>query len=159
MLQEWVSHFDSDAFGDFVLQWMTMSKVARKMLSHNGAVRYRSGDPCHDHCPHEKVDYFDPTNMNYSVALNILAPRLESDGLNCTDQGRNLPVPHGFELLGEKRLRTRLSVSDANERSGGRHSLLQLDDVSAPCRHRGRLPRVGSVDQGDCYLEEVLHGR
>ena len=87
VLQEWVSHFDSDAFGDFVLLWMTMSKAMRKMLSHNGAVRSRSGDPCHYRCPHEKVDYFDPANMIYSVALSILAPQLESEDWNAQTRG------------------------------------------------------------------------
>ena len=87
VLQEWVSHFDSDAFGDFVLLWMTMSKATRKMLSHNGAVRSRSSDLCHYRCPHEKVDYFDPNNMIYSVTLSILAPQLESEDWNAQTKG------------------------------------------------------------------------
>ena len=87
VLQEWASRFNSDAFGGFVLQWMANPEDMRKMLSHSGAVRSRLGDPCHDHCPHELVSYFDPTTRIYSVALSRLAPQLEPQGWNQEARG------------------------------------------------------------------------
>ena len=56
-----------------------LDKKVRKMLSHNGAVTCRPGDPCHYRCPFEQVRYFDPRNKIYSVALSIMAPQLESE--------------------------------------------------------------------------------
>ena len=76
-LQEMASLCDSCTLGDFVMQWMSLARSTRKLLSHNGAVQSRLGDPCHYTCPDELVHYFDPTNMIYSAALSIMAPNFD----------------------------------------------------------------------------------
>ena len=82
-LQERAPQFDSHAVGYSVLRSMALPKDKGKMLSDNGAVRCRTGDPCHYVCPVDGgVSYFDPMTRIYSVALSMLAPQLEAQGWN-----------------------------------------------------------------------------
>lgn len=77
---EWLINVAMYAMGTkvelFVAVWMELlSRKARKDFSYHGAVRCRTeADPKHFRCHDTGVEYFDPGNSVYGMALSALAP-------------------------------------------------------------------------------------
>ena len=68
--------FDTEVFGTFVEEWMSMPYRERKMLSYSGAVLSRPDAPTHYHCPQTARGCFDPGNWIYSLVLDMMCPSL-----------------------------------------------------------------------------------
>ena len=59
----------------FISLWMhRVPHCRRKMLSFNGALLAKPGDPVHYQCPYTQAKYFDPGNAVYGLVVDVVYP-------------------------------------------------------------------------------------